>query len=256
MISNRKSQGEAAASGPPVKAGRRASGLRDLSPEAARLAIMLQSLELARSAPAAGEVETATAASRRLRAARIASVSRVEGAVSFRDGIGRQLGRAETPTLERLLMGDVVLARVDVPEDGVVQVQRVVRGDGGVSRLRAAGVPAALIFTAEAFLRDVEAARIGKLTASYGEGLGGGCSAEPERMLMAMQRLLKAQRDLNAMDRMVLWGALVFGLSFHDVGHATDGERTAVKKRLIERGQLRLEVALERIKPAYDARGA
>ena len=245
------------------KPGRKASGLRELSPEAARLAISRATLALVQAGtrgPSAAPVSP-DVATRRAEAAERSAVREVRGAVLMQTQVGERtmpaMSRsAVAPTLERLLQGDVRFGVVPMAEaDGEVRMKAVVRGDGGLSKLRQIGVPIELVKTAEAFLNDVEGARIGKLTASYGEGGGGATSAEPERMLMAMQRLIRAQEALNASDRVVLWGVLVFGLNLADMGHATDGGRALTDDRMRERAALRLEIALERIRPHYLAEG-
>lgn len=236
---------------PKAKPGRKASGLRELSPEAARLAISTATLELVQAGVGGWSGLAKADGALRVAARKVGEAERFAGR------IGERLGYAMAPTLERLLQGDVRFGVVPVADEGGVRMKAVVRGDGGVSRLRQAGVPLELVRTAEAFLEDVERARIGKLTASYGEGGGGATAAEPERVVAAIQRLVAAQEALNTQDRVVLWGALVFGLSMEDIGHATDGGRMASRQRMIERAGLRLEIALERIRPHYqrDGRG-
>jgi hypothetical protein len=230
------------------KAGRKASGLRDLPPEAARLAVSRAALELLEAGREATPVEV-KAVTRR-------AVTVVEGAVTLQRE-ARQVGAGGgAPTLERLLRGDVEMASIKVVDDGQVRMQPVVRGDATGSRLKAAGVPEDLRWTAERFLGDVEAATIGRLTASYGEGLGGGRAAEPERLVVSLDRLARAQAVLTPKERTAVWAHLVFGLSLTDTGWAVNGERSGSRKEpLIAAGLIFVEAGLERMHPHYQARG-
>lgn len=204
------------------KPGRKASGLRDLSPDAARYVVCKASLAAVRRA----EVLRTTAA-------------KLPGATGA------------APSLERMLKGDLEIAAVMVVDDGEVTLQPVLRSTAYDKQLRAAGVPAELVFVAKAFAADVEGSTIGKLTGSYGEGFGGGASAEPERVLMAMDRLVKAQAKLNRSERFTVWSALVFSLPLVDIGWALYGGRGWTRTHLTEAAALLLEAALERMQPWY-----
>lgn len=210
---------------PNKKPGRKASGLRELPPEAARLAVSA------------------------------AAHAAVVAALGMQDELRRATGYGSVPTLERLLRGDVERTSVLVADDGEVSVQPVLRAGSGAGEQWTKGLEPNLVLVGEAFVRDVERATIGKLTGSYGEGCGGGTAAEPERLAAAMQRLIQAQECLTAKERTTVWGVLVFGLSMTDAGWATDGARLGgVRVGLSDAAALRLEAALERMAPYYLAR--
>lgn len=208
------------------KPGRKASGLRDLTPDEARYAVSKAML---------GAVLDAKAFK--------AQVAKIPGLV---DGL---------PSLDRLLRADLQIVSVLVADDGDVALQPALRSTAYEKQLANAGVPSELVFVAKAFIADVEGATVGKLTSSYGEGLGGGSAAEPERLVVAMDRLLKAQRQLNRGERFAVWSALVFGLPLADIGWALYGGRFGTHTdRLCCAAGLVLEAALERMQPWYLAR--
>jgi hypothetical protein len=224
LIVTRRSAKEAPAKG---KRGRKASGLRDLSPEAARYAVTKASVQAVRAAEELYK-----------RALKMPGVT------------------SGTPSLGRMLKGDLEVASVLVADPAGVSLQPVLRSSDHVERLRRMGVPADLLFVAKAFMADIEGSTIGKLTASYGEGLGGAASAEPERLMVAMDRLVKAQKILNRHERFAAWGALVFGLTLHDIGWSLYGQRFGSRAEpLINAAALHLEGALERMEPWYLAGG-
>lgn len=204
------------------KPGRKPSGLRDLTPEAARYAVCKASLSAVRRAEAMR-----------------AKASKLPGATGA------------APSLERMLKGDLDIAAVLVVEDGEVTLQPVLRSTAYDKQLLQAGVPADLVFVAKAFTSDVEGSTIGKLTGGYGEGFGGGATAEPERVLVAMDRLVKAQEKLNRNERFTVWSALVFGLPLVDIGWALYGGRGWTRTHLTEAAALHLEASLERMQPWY-----
>jgi hypothetical protein len=159
------------------------------------------------------------------------------------------------PSLERALKNDLFFASTPVAEDGAIVIQPVLKSKAYEDQLRRAAVPAWLHYTAKAFSADVEGAVIGKLTASYGEGLGGGSAAEPERLLLAVDRLTKAQHLLTRNERFALWSSLVLNLPLHDIGHSLYGGRGLDRVQLTERAALLLECALERMQNHYQSRG-
>jgi hypothetical protein len=207
------------------KPGRKPSGLRDLKPEAARLSVLKAAAKLVR------EAEVLRKAAGKLPGAK--------------DGV---------PSLERALKNDLFFASTPVAEDGHITIQPVLKSKAYEDQLRRAAVPARLHYTAKAFTADVEGAVIGKLTASYGEGLGGGSAAEPERLMIAVDRLTKAQHLLTRNERFALWASLVLNLPLVDIGHALYGGRGLDQVRLTERAALILECALERLEVHYQAR--
>lgn len=210
------------------KPGRKASGLRDLPPAAARLAINEAALSAVRSALA-----TRTA---------------------FVERTGRSGG---LPTLERMMREDVHLSSVRaMGDDGVLEIRPVLRCATLSEQLLKAGFDERSAWVAEKFARDVEASTIGKLTGSYGEGRGGATSSEPERVLIAIDRLQKATEKLNAQERTAVWAVLVFGLSMTDTGWAVAGSRMGQSRgRLNDAAWLILAAALERMAPHYEKIG-
>lgn len=209
------------------KRGRKASGLRDLPPEAAALVL-------------AG-----------------ASLKAVREAVALRETMRKETGMAGgLPTLERLMRQDVAMARINVPEAGEVAMRPVLRAASLEAQLRAAGFGDRGAWVGERFARDVEAMTIGKLTASYGEGLGGGTSAEPLRVLAAMDRVHKATVLLTRRERLAVWSVLVFGVNMTDTGWALVGRQFGdQRRRLSDAAWLYLDAALERMAPFYERLG-
>jgi hypothetical protein len=217
-------QAKSAARGKP---GRKASGLRDLPPAAARLAINEAALKAVRQALALQD--------------------------DFRKRSGMSGG---LPTLERMIRADVVLDQVKVPEAGEVHLRPVLRASTLTEQLLKAGFDRRSAWTGERFARDVEASTIGKLTGSYGEGRGGGTASEPERVLIAVDRVRRATEPLNRQERTAVWSVLVFGLSMTDTGWALAGERMgSARPRLNDAAWLFLAAALERMAPYYEALG-
>lgn len=209
------------------KPGRKASGLRDLPPAAARLAIN----------------EAA------LKAVRAALALRTE--FTKRSGMSGGL-----PSLERMIREDVVLDQVKVPEAGEIFLRPVLRAATLSERLVKMGFTAERAWVAERFARDVEASTIGRLTASYGEGCGGGRASEPERVLIALDRLRRATECLNRQERTAVWSVLVFGMSMTDTGWALAGGRMGQsRQRLNDASWLFLDAALERMTPHYERLG-
>lgn len=205
------------------KPGRKASGLRELSPDAARYAVTKEMF------------------------------SAVQAAEDFRRKVARLPGLTDgAPSLARALKGDLQVASMLVAEDGQVQLQPVLRSTDYEKQLRGAGVPEELMFTAKAFTANVNGATLGKLTATW-DGAGGGSSAEPERFLIQVDMLNKATADLNRCERFTVWAALVFGLPLHDIGWSLYGLRITERVRLVERASLHLEAGLERMQPWYMA---
>lgn len=223
MIKN-KAKSEAKKT-PKGKPGRKSSGLKALTPEQARYAVNK------------------------------AMVSVVRAAAGLQDAAARLPGAVDgAPSLARILQGDLTVASMLVadPDSGEVALRPVLRSSDHEKRLRSAGVPPELLFVAAAFVRDVDGATVGKLTSSYGEGLGGGTAGEPERVFAAMQRLTRAQSGLNRGERFTVWAALVFGLTLNDIGWALYGGRFGSHPgRLIDAAALVLEGALERMQPWY-----
>lgn len=209
------------------KPGRKASGLRDLPPSAARLAI------------------------------NEAALKAVRGALALQDEFRKRSGMSGgLPTLERMIRADVVIDQVKVPEAGEVYLRPVLRSVTLREQLIRAGFDPRSAWTGERFARDVEASTIGKLTGSYGEGGGGASSSEPERVIIALDRVHKATEGLNRQERTAVWAVLVFGLSMTDTGWALAGDRVGTHRgRLNDASWLFLAAALERMTPHYEARG-
>jgi hypothetical protein len=207
------------------KPGRKASGLRDLPPEAARYAVNK------------------------------AMVAVVHDALHLQRDAAKLPGSlGGAPTLARMLKGDLEIASLRVVEDGEVALRPVLRSTRHIVQMREAGVPEQLLFTAAAFTAAVDGATIGKLTGGYGEGFGGGASPEPERVLCNIDLLAKASKDLTSAERFTVWSALVFGLALHDIGWSLYGMRGWTKTRMIEAAALHLECGLERMEPWFLAR--
>lgn len=209
------------------KRGRKASGLRGLPPAAAALAINLEALAV------------------------------VKRALSTRERMRVETGMAGgLPTLERLMRDDVAMTQIKVPEAGDVSLHPVLRATTLEQQLIRAGLDEGRAWTGERFARDVEAMTIGKLTASYGEGLGGGQSAEPMRVVIAMDRVTLATKSLNRQERTAVWAILVFGLSMTDLGWSLYGHRAGGRRqRLVDAAWLFLDAALEKMQPFYMAEG-
>lgn len=209
------------------KRGRKASGLRGLPPAAAALAINLEALAV------------------------------VKRALSTRERMRVETGMAGgLPTLERLMRDDVAMTQIKVPEAGDVSLHPVLRATTLEQQLIKAGLDEGRAWTGERFARDVEAMTIGKLTASYGEGLGGGQSAEPMRVVIAMDRVALATKSLNRQERTAVWAILVFGLSMTDLGWSLYGHRAGGRRqRLVDAAWLFLDAALEKMQPFYMAEG-
>lgn len=205
------------------KPGRKASGLRDLPPSAARLAVNAAALKAVREALA------------------------LRTEFTKRSGMSGGL-----PSLERMIRQDVVLDSVKVPEAGEIHLRPVLRATTLAEQMMKLGFDQGRAWVAERFVRDIESATIGKLTASYGEGLGGGTSSEPERVLIAIDRVRKATECLNRQERTAVWSVLVFGLSMTDTGWALAGGRMGQSRaRLNDAAWLFLDAALERMAPHY-----
>jgi hypothetical protein len=256
------------------KPGRKASGMRDLSPEAARLAISRAALR-AIEAPLPAELSAGEQAAQRAKIARAAlklETNTVRRAVALSGQVERVTGRAAVvPTLERLLREDVAIGSVQTVDDGEFSFRPVIRAKTMAEVLLATGVDKKLARTAEMFTMDVERATIGRLTASYGEGLGGSTTAEPLRLLQAMDRLGRAQERLTRKERVATWGFLILGMTATDVGWALIGNalaKPAPEKPGKARGKasggerdmrtataLVVEAALERMAVFYDAVG-
>lgn len=206
------------------KPGRKASGLRDLSPEAARYAVTR-------------EMVAAVGVAENLR-------RRVAKLPGLTDG---------QPSLARALKADLEIVSMVVVDDGHVHMQPVLRSTDYERQLRQAGVPEALMFTAKAFAANVNGATLGKLTSSYGDGAGGGSAAEPERFLVQVDMLNKATAALTRNERFAVWSALVFGLPLVDIGWALFGGRGWTRTHLTEAAALLFEAGLERMQPWYMA---
>jgi hypothetical protein len=215
---------KSAAKAKQTKRGRKGSGLKDLSPEAARYVISGWSLSAVREAVAL-------------------------------QGRAQALGpHGQAPTLERALKGDLGFAVALESEYSHLRPRVVLKAQTVRDQLISADVDVDYADVAEGFLADVAGAQIGKLTASYGEGLGGGTSAEPERFVIAVDRLARAQAKLSAKQRAALWGVLVFNLSLADVGYAVAGEKETFAcspHKLRAAGSLLLEGALHAMLPLY-----
>lgn len=209
------------------KPGRKASGLRDLPPEAVALAVSEEALRVVRRA------------------------------VFTREQIRRETHMSGgLPTLERMMRDDVAVAQIKVPEAGEVTLRSVLRAGSLEAQLAAAGFDKGRAWTGERFAADLEAMTIGKLTGSYGEGLGGGQSIEPERVLIAMDRVARATSRLNRQERTAVWAVLAFGLSMTDTGWALFGRRAGERRsRLVDAAWLFLDAALEKMQPFYLAEG-
>lgn len=229
------------------KSGRKASGIRDLSPDAARLAISLAALDAVQCVATPDE----------LHRAECAAVKRVKAAVALSDRQRAATGMAGgLPTLERLLREDIFAARVSVPEDGCLTFRPALRSANLEEQLLGHGFEKRLAWTAERFVQDVEACTVGKLTASYGEGLGGGSSAEPQRLVVALDRLRIATKELNRQERTAVWAVLVFGLSMTDTGWALAGKPFGHDPKAMRNAAwLFLDAALERMAVHYEAIG-
>lgn len=212
---------------PKGKPGRKASGLRGLTPEQARHVVSKAALKAVREA--------------------VALQGRVVKETGMAGGV---------PTLERLLRGDVEMTQVLVAEEGEVHLRPAMMTASLETRLEDAGLSQRLAWVAGKFVADVEGVRIGKLTASYGEGTGGGQADEALRVVIRMRRLVAAQAMLTPKERTAVWGLLVFGLNMTDVGWALAGDRFGARgEPLRNASALLLEGALERMAPHYEARG-
>ncbi|ATC26486.1 hypothetical protein [Caulobacter vibrioides] len=240
------------------KAGRKASGLRDLSPEAARLAISRAALK-AIETPLPADMSAAAQQARRAEIARVGlkrEANLVRGAVALQQTAIKATGMSGgVPTLERLLREDVSIASLQTVEDGEFAIRPVMRSKTMQEVLVGCGVERAVAWAGEEFIADVERATIGRLTASYGEGLGGAATAEPLRVLQALDRLGRAQERLTRKERVAVWGFLVLGMSATDVGWALVGNALA-KSKGGERDMrtataLVVEAALERMAVFY-----
>lgn len=239
------------------KAGRKASGLRDLSPEAARLAISRAALR-AIETPLPADLSVAAQQARRAEIARVGlkrEANLVRGAVGLQQTAIKATGMSGgVPTLERLLREDVSIASLQTVEDGEFAVRPVMRAKGLREVLIDLGVESPHARTAEMFTADVERATIGRLTASYGEGIGGAATAEPLRVLQALDRLGRAQERLNRQERTAVWGFLVLGMTATDVGWALVGHKFGARRELLSNATaLIVEAGLERMTPFYEA---
>lgn len=243
-----------------ARPGRKASGLRDLSPEAARLAISRAALR-AIEAPMPTDLTPVQRDVRRAEIARVAlkpEANTVRRAVGLADRAVKATGMSGgIPTLERLLREDVAIGSLQTVEDGQFAIRPVMRSKTMRDVLLAAGVERHLARTAEMFTADVERASIGRLTASYGEGLGGGVTAEPLRVLEALDRLGRAQERLTRKERTAVWGYLVLGISATDVGWALVGHAmakpTGGERDMRTATALICEAGLERMSVFYEA---
>lgn len=240
------------------KAGRKASGLRDLSPEAARLAIGRAALA-AVEAPVSTDLSPAAREAARAEVARKAlgqAVKVVRGAVSLQRAVVRATGETGgVPTLERLLREDVAVAGLQTADDGEFTIRPVLRSKTMQEVLLDCGVDRTVAWAADQFMADVERSTIGRLTASYGEGIGGASAAEPLRVLQALDRLGRAQSRLTHKERLATWGFLVLGMTATDVGWALIGDKLG-KPKGGERDMrtataLVVEAALERMAVFY-----
>lgn len=239
------------------KAGRKASGLRDLSPEAARLAISRAALR-AIETPLPADMPAAAQQARRAEIARVGlkrEANAVRGAVALQQTAIKATGMSGgVPTLERLLREDVSIASLQTVEDGEFAVRPVMRAKGLREVLIDLGIESPHARTAEMFTADVERATIGRLTASYGEGIGGAATAEPLRVLQALDRLGRAQERLNRQERTAVWGFLVLGMTATDVGWALVGHKFGARRELLSNATaLIVEAGLERMTPFYEA---
>ncbi|WP_298699229.1 hypothetical protein [uncultured Brevundimonas sp.] len=181
----------------------------------------------------------------------------VRRAMATREEMRRSTGMAGgLPTLERMMRDDVAMAQIRVPEAGEISLRPVLRAVSLEAQLERAGFDRARAWAGERFARDVEAMTIGKLTGSYGEGLGGGTAAEPLRMIIAMDRVAKATGSLNRQERTAAWAVLVFGLTMTDTGWSLFGHRAGgARARLVDAAWLFLDAALEKMQPFYEALG-
>lgn len=244
------------------KPGRKASGLRDLSPEAARLAISRAALR-AIEAPLPGDMPKDAQAARRAEIARVSlkpEANAVRRAVNLGERVVRATGRIDgVPTLERLLREDVAVGSLQTIEDGEFSIRPVMRAKTMTEVLLASGIDKGLARAAEMFAMDVERATIGRLTASYGEGVGGAVTAEPLRLLQAMDRLGRAQERLTRKERAATWGFLILGMTATDVGWALIGDRlkrpAEGERDMRTATALVVEAALERMSVFYNAVG-
>lgn len=223
------------------KRGRKASGLRGLPPEAVALAVNREALAIVRRA------------------------------VATREDMARRVPNSSRglPTLERLMRDDVAMALIKVPEEGQVEMRPVLRAATLEEQLfKALATPGdtperealakAKAWVGERFARDVEAMTIGKLTANYegGASRSDRSSCEPERMLIAMNRVHRATRKLNRQERTAVWAILVFGLSMTDTGWALHGGKGgASPRRLREAAWLFIDAGLEKMLPYYQGVG-
>ncbi|PLR25075.1 hypothetical protein SGCZBJ_12635 [Caulobacter zeae] len=243
------------------KPGRKASGLRELSAAEARLAISRAALR-AIEAPLPADLDRGRQAAVREVIAREATkeeANTVRRAVALRQ-TGARLGGKDgvVPTLERLLREDIAVASVQVADAGEFTVRPVMRAKTMAEVLVATGVDKKLARTAEMFAMDVERATIGRLTASYGESGGGGnATAEPLRILQALDRLGRALERLTRKERAATWGFLVLGMTATDVGWALIGDSLRGpangEKDMRTATALIVEAALERMSVFYDA---
>jgi len=221
-----------------------------------------EGVRMARSASALVKQETARLrdltpeeAEAVLNQSALAIVRRGEG---LRETLRRETKMADGPTLERLMRGDCEMVEILVPEDGRLSQRRILRSGTLMQRLLKAGHGTDRAWTGERFAQDVEAMTIGKLTANYGGGASAQTrtSAEPERMLVALQRVHRATRTLSRKERAAAWGALVFGMSMTDLGYALYGHKFGqAEPRLRDAAWLFLDAALERMAPFYLAIG-
>jgi hypothetical protein len=212
------------------KAGRKASGLRDLSPDAARLVVC------------AGAEQV------------------VAAAVRLDREINQKTAHAG-PTLLRLLRQDVEVTQMMVPDearDGEMTMQAVVRatGDQLVRRMQLVGFSPELRRTAVNFAADVEKVSVGsRLTANL-SGVGGasGSTDHAGDQLVRMERLAQAQALMNLKERSAVWAYVVFGLPLSDIGWMVGGARVRTAS-LGDVAYLFVEGGLERMQRWYMARG-
>lgn len=238
----------------PAKPGRKTSALRGLSPEAAQLAVTIAALDLAEQMASPDW----TPARRPMAEEDAAHEARqtVRELERRRRNMVKVTGHA-APAIELVWRRDLDVARLTAPDgQGGLKVEYVVRAgtDGLASRLAAAKFSAELIQVAAMFAADVEKSRVGRLTASYGEGIGGGQLDPAGAQAIRMERLTRSQSQLTRKERAALWAFVVFGIAWQDIGWFLVGERLGASVHARNGAAiLVVECALERMAPFYMA---
>ena len=235
-----------------AKPGRKASGLRGLSPEAAQLVVTIAALDLAEQM-ARPDWKPSMQRGAEMCAADDALYT-VRELERRRRNMTKVTGHA-APGIEQVWKQDLDVARMTSPDgEGGIKVEYVVRSgtDGLATRLTAAKFAPNLIQVAAMFAGDVERSRVGRLTSSYGEGIGGAQLDPAGAQAVRMERLTRSQEMLTRKERSALWAFVIFGLSWQDIGWFLVGERFGTAHApQCNSAMLVVEGALERMAPFY-----